>query len=148
MNTTQGMIRAYPKALPPAERTPELVHGWYVRTETTKFKRHFIVTNNANTLFFRDQYFIEIDISTAARGTGKMAKGPDGKLIEIFGSDGDMQGGDRVRIHGHGTAVYRAAWSERDLQWILHDYAKRESLPLYAWNPDELEIIPPAKEVD
>ncbi len=84
----------------------------------------------------------EIDLSTAAVATGRK----DNKDVEIFGSKGEMQGGDKIRIHGHGTAVYRAAWSERDLQWILHDYAKKESFPLYAWNPDELEILPKAPE--
>ena len=144
MKTTQGMIRAYPKALPPAERTPDkLVVGWLLKA----YRNYYIIPDGIQlvdsphvTKLFGT--ITQIDISTAARATGKMAKGPDGKLIEIFGSDGDMQGGDEVKSNKRAEPGI-VHWANVSLTWYV-----AEGLPLCNCQSGDLEIIPPAKEVD
>ena len=76
----------------------------------------------------------EIDISLCAEDTGRKDK--NGK--PIFGSKGDMKGGDRVSVDGQGgKQVYfcsTGCWWEVD------------GVPLGKLGPDILAIIPQEKE--
>jgi hypothetical protein len=98
----------------------------------------YIITTEATVRWVEDHYEMngieEIVRETAAIDTGKLDKHGE----RIFGSKGEMQGGDTVRIHGHGTSRYKAVW--HDLSWGL--YNKKDGFySLYVWNCDELEII-------
>ena len=86
-----GMIRAKTK--------DGMKVGWYFRTYDGK---HFIIRLNVGLWYFEDakttymhqDSFSQIeDISSAAEATGKKDKNGD----MIFGSRGEMQGGDRVK---------------------------------------------------
>lgn len=146
------MIRAYPKDLPKAERTPDkLVVGWYAGING----KHYIVPSHAyvgikdghwstsredagrlGLLYATGLY--EIDISTAAEATGKLDK--NGK--EIFGSKGDMQEGDRIKADGRDNPIC-VNWDDTKAHWGLPKIT-----PLGDWTSDELEIIEPVKPTE
>ncbi len=122
MSTTQGMVRA-------KDKDGNVVVGWHVRLDDISY----IVPEDAHAI-----YCISIDITTAARATGKLDKNGD----MIYGSDGDMQGGDRVRLLGQGGGV-PVVWNKGKLLWGFPQGAE-----LGCWHSRQLEIIAPAKEED
>ncbi len=94
-------VRAYPADLKPEDRTlGKLVTGWYLKVGDV----HLLTTRTIGGVYhsgFPDRIclvgFIEIDFTSAGVATGKKDK----HGVEIFGSMGDMQGGDRVKQAGH-----------------------------------------------
>lgn len=124
------------------------VVGWYVQC----LDRHFAyVQPKASSFDYKhdEEYgrlwtvtgFVEIEIKSAAVDTGKLDK--HGKMI--FGSKGEMQGGDRIRYRtglGHARLVCDGVrWNADTLQWAAMRGAQLASIDIR-----ELEIIPPGKE--
>ncbi len=72
------------------------------------------------------------DLSLCAESTGRKDK--TGK--EIYGSKGEMQGGDRVRLDGVEDAV-GINWNPHHLYWGCP-----MATQLGQWLSDELEILP------
>ncbi len=139
---TPGMIRAIIDG--------EAKYGWYCQVSNSAHSpepvKHFLIAPNTfyyecdNALDIADA--IEIpDLSLCAVATGKMAKGPDGKVIEIYGSRGEMQGGDRVNAGKNYNYIGVCEWLPEDLTWII---AKDENSwnDLSDWPSDQLTILP------
>ena len=121
----------------------KVVVGWYF----TIHDRHFISSSASeaqsyyahnDTEMFDILAWYEIpDISLCAVATGRMDKND----VEIFGSKGDMQGGDRVSCVGDSSRITQ--WSDEDLQWQLGGATDGTPFTtLSPWDADELEIIP------
>lgn len=116
-----------------------VVYGWYVPLD----KRHFVVPPCGDpetelVRWFRTAHntiqlwgAIEIDISTAAVKTGKLDKHGD----DIYGSKGDMQGGDRVEHDDVRRRRLLVTWIEDRLTWGMGDGLLCDSQSIY------LEII-------
>lgn len=125
-------VRAY-------DKDGNVVVGWYF----TIHDRHFISSSTSEaqsydacngTEMFDILAWLEIpDITTAAVATGRKDKNG----VEIYGSMGEMQGGDRVELFGRRKYHYNVRWDERRMTWIIgHD-------GLCAYGSGEIEIIPP-----
>lgn len=109
--------------------------GWYYQISGD----HFLLPSDlvhSDLLLALSEVTIRIpDPATAAVATGRKDK----HGVEIFGSKGEMQGGDRVEISGLkrrkrlGVHWSRSAWR------IQND-------TLGAWDSSMLEIIPKLKE--
>jgi len=127
----------------------KVVEGWYCYSK--KQDQHFIIqcddglSLGPNILYFwgtaENSWFcvIKIDISTAAVETGKLDK--HDKMI--WGSKGQMQGGDKVRIHSKDKLEeidFDAEWNERVSAWVFQQEGGVMSR-FCSWNSDELEII-------
>ena len=116
--------------------------GWYFQMGDGQqgLAEHYLITDKSGLHYDEDDNlsvrdFVKIDITTAAVDTGK-----DAKNGRIYGSKGEMQGGDRVKLPMlNKLAIFPVLWSNRKLQWSLK--ATSADLQLHTWNPDELEII-------
>ena len=153
-------IRAYPAALPEAERTPDkLVYGWHVESEGL----HYLFIQGSRITWWEDHYeiddgLIEIDVSSAAVKTGRKAKNAEGELVDIYGSMGKMQGGDRVRrtipseYDPEGDIPERSfetkcEWWDEDLTWILRRH-NTSWYDLAEIDKSQLEIVKAADPQD
>ena len=110
--------------------------GWYVYACETNFKaeiywQHQLHIPHAHGFM---EVFMFSDVAGMAEATGKLDKNGD----EIYGSRGDMQGGDRVAIRGE-RDLTPVCWNVHELTWMLGRDGKL--LNLSCWLPDELEII-------
>ncbi len=123
-------IRAY-------DKDGNEVVGWYFRSRTTE---HYMVREDAAVydpddacghITIDHASLLKIDISTAAEDTGK-----DASNGRIFGSRGEMKGGDRVRLCNQGGGV-PVVWNRDKLLWGFPQGGE-----LGCWLSDELEIIP------
>lgn len=117
------------------------VVGWYVYRCQTKLSGEVVWKHTvyvAHSEGFTD--CIEIpDISTCAVATGRKDK----HGVEIFGSKGEMQGGDRIR--GCTTGEHRdVSWDEQQLTWVATtQYGNHAKVgPLANYDTTGHEIIP------
>lgn len=116
------------------------VVGWYVEISG----QPFLFTDDlvSQDLLTELRYLLEkIDISTAAVATGKLDK----HGVEIYGSMGEMQGGDRVKVHSKDlleNCVFQVEYDCRMAAYKLQEEAGVMSR-LSCWRSDELEIIKP-----
>lgn len=119
--------------------------GWYAQVTSTPtamesngVKRDFLFPITAywyeelGDILIADAVVIP-DISLCAVATGRKDKNG----VEIYGSKGDMKGGDRVKADGSKCAV-RVNWNDTNLQWGFP-----MATALGSWQPGELEILPP-----
>ncbi len=114
------------------------VFGWYYEDDVDgKGSKPFILPCHHKLKLWADA--IQIDISTAAVATGRKDKNG----VEIFGSKGEMRGGDRVSVRK--GKPYKVAWCDYRLTWVLVGRPMEEELHKCHY-PDELEIIPKASE--
>ncbi|MHC4346344.1 MAG: hypothetical protein ACYSUP_16845 [Planctomycetota bacterium] len=132
------MFRVRAKTKDGKEKEKEVV-GWYceiakvphIIPPTADFLR-----KRSDTSSIAVHGLIPIDPATAAYDTGKLDK--HGK--RIYGSKGEMQGGDSVIASGVDTpsCVYWHAGSNYG-QWVMEsdEYIR----PLYGWESSGLEII-------
>lgn len=114
------------------------VFGWYA---LLKNNTHVIILHEDSV--FLDHGVVlarvfNIDISTVAVSTGKKDK--HGK--EIFGSKGEMKGGDRI---GTLTSTGKVAegnvvYDSDALTWVVN-YDGVTIYPISTWMSDELEVI-------
>lgn len=114
------------------------VVGWYVYACRTNISTEIYWQHE---LYVPDEIgftnYIVFNPATTAVATGRKDK----HGVEIFGSKGEMQGGDRLKF---GTETVEARWSEEYAQWRTYWGESYESVIF----PDMLEIIPRQKAVD
>jgi len=144
------MIRAYPKALPIAERTPgNLVEGslLYDKYEDQYFifdsARCSIEETRCSGDYCIKSGLIEIAIETAAEFTGRLDRHGD----KIFGSKGAMQGGDLIQ--GCTTDECReVSWDEQELTWVVTtQYGTHSKIAaLSKYDTTGHEIVPPLEK--
>lgn len=144
------------------DKDGNLVYGWYFYSGGT----HYLMKNTAHigihqvsgqgclrdTRCITEYGFVGIpDISTAAVATGKKAKNSDGKLVEIYGSMGEIRGGDYIvrlppldkrecETYPNRSEPIEVYWNRHLLRWSI---AKQ---PLASYESERLEIIPPENE--
>lgn len=110
--------------------------GWYFPCGS----KHYLLLNDvqiwqsSSGKHISNRFFVEIDISTAAVATGKKDKNDE----MIFGSRGEMQGGDTVQASEGGlTDATEVYWNKENVWWALGVST------LGSWKSDNLEIIKP-----
>ena len=146
-------VRAYPKALPEAERTPDkYVYGQHFQSAN---KRHYIILNtnhrvyNGTVIVCIEQgpwmlEFIEIDPSTLGVKTGKKDK--NGK--DIYGSvpEKGFMGGDTLYCK-ESKRKLTVMWSKESAAWYTQNaYDDEEQEWLRIWATETFEIIPTAEK--
>lgn len=126
-------VRAYPADLKPEDRTPDnLVVGWYLFYH----KKHMLYIEGRNKNFIA--CFVYIDFTSAAIATGKKDK----HEVEIYGSMGEMQGGDTIYCP-ESKRVLLVIWSTKSSAWYTQDaYDVSNKNWLRIWATETFEIIP------